>query len=102
MKRQKKKNPMPEGLRDEVLAADGKKCRRCGSRDSLHVHHVLYLSQGGKNLRENLLTLCNGCHGVVHSNKKLYQPACLAVLALREENGNKRSRVDQFVEKENG
>jgi len=104
MKRKKPSNPVPDGRRDEVLAVDGHRCRRCGGRGGyfgLHVHHVRYRWQkGGTHERNNLLTLCGECHDVVHSNKKLYQPACLALLTLREENGDKLSRVEQFVERE--
>lgn len=99
MKRRPAKNPMPAGLRDEVIAADGKKCRMCRSRQDLHVHHVLYRSQGGEHIRENLLTLCMSCHDIVHSNKRLYQPACLALLFRRETTGDKVSLVRDFVEK---
>ena len=103
IKRKKPSNPMPDGRREEVLEADGNKCRFCGSRGGvfgLHVHHVRYRGQpGGTHERNNLLTLCSECHDVVHSNKKLYQPACLALLAVREATGDKASRVTKYVER---
>ena len=48
---------MAAGLRD------GERCRRCGSVDSLEVHHVVPLAQGGNEFAlSNLITLCRDCH----------------------------------------
>lgn len=51
-----------------VLFRDGWKCRapRCGTRNSLHVHHVVFRSHGGPNIAANLVTLCETCHRRVH------------------------------------
>jgi predicted HNH restriction endonuclease len=53
-------------LRAEVFKRDKWKCRVCLSRDGLHGHHVKYRSQGGDDVRSNLLTLCSTCHDSVH------------------------------------
>jgi len=98
IKRKRAKNPMPEGLRDAVIASDGGKCRKCGISNDLHVHHILYRSQGGKHLAENLITLCRECHDVVHSNKGKWQPACLILMVRRQEHGDKHSPLSKFVE----
>ena len=98
IKRKGPKNPMPSGLRDAVIASDGGKCRRCGTSNRLHVHHVMYRSQGGKHVAENLITLCYTCHDVVHSNKDKWQPACLGLMVRRQEHGDKHSRLKKFVE----
>jgi hypothetical protein len=39
-----------------------------------HVHHIIYRSQGGKDLPENLISLDWKCHAMVHSNKPLWLP----------------------------
>jgi hypothetical protein len=49
------------GLRDRVLRRDGYRCRGCGSRSRLLVHH-----RDSRNEEELLLTLCIGCHMRVH------------------------------------
>jgi 5-methylcytosine-specific restriction endonuclease McrA len=98
MKPKKPKNPMPEALRDAVIASDGGRCRRCRTSDGLHVHHIVYRSQGGGHVAENLITLCYTCHDVVHSNKKKWQPAFLELSAVRQEHGDKHSRLKKFVE----
>jgi hypothetical protein len=49
------------GLRDRVLKRDGFRCRSCGARSRLLVHH-----RDKHNDEELLLTLCIGCHMRVH------------------------------------
>lgn len=54
-----------------VLARDGHKCqnRGCKSGDCrLHVHHIVWRSQGGSDDAENLITLCKTCHDRVHQD----------------------------------
>ena len=52
-----------------VLGRDGWKCRHCGLRQMLHVHHVQYRSEMGPDESWNLLTLCSYCHEEVHAYK---------------------------------
>ena len=59
---------VPPRLREKVLARDGHRCVCCGSMRTLHAHHVKLWSRGGKTVIENLVTLCNGCHGLVHDD----------------------------------
>lgn len=44
-------------------------CINCGSKKSLHVHHVLPLSKGGSNKLSNLSLLCERCHRKEHGNR---------------------------------
>ncbi len=59
---------IPPKTRREVLARDDHRCQApgCGRRRFLEVHHVVARSRGGSNAAENLVTLCSGCHRVVH------------------------------------
>jgi Holliday junction DNA helicase RuvB len=57
--------PLP--LRRKVLARDGHKCRLCGSRHRLHIHHIIPVSMGGPTELDNLITLCRSCHARVHA-----------------------------------
>ena len=52
-----------------VLDRDQWKCRRCGYRQSLHLHHIIFRSEMGVDESWNLITLCNTCHDAVHSGK---------------------------------
>ena len=53
-------------LRRQVLARDGHCCVACESPRSLMLHHVIFRSAGGPTTRDNLITLCARCHGLVH------------------------------------
>lgn len=51
-----------------VLERDGWKCRNCGSRNNLHVHHIVFRSQQGPDESWNLCVLCNYCHDGIHTD----------------------------------
>lgn len=52
-----------EETRLQVLERDEYKCSRCGkSLTSLEVHHIRARRHGGRNVPENLETLCTDCH----------------------------------------
>ena len=56
--------------RKRVLRRDDHQCRKCGgSRESLHVHHVRPISQGGSHDISNLEALCRSCHAKEHPTK---------------------------------
>jgi len=53
-------------LREQVLRRDGWRCQSCGSMVNLEVHHQEFRSQGGEDSDRNLITLCAGCHSLLH------------------------------------
>lgn len=53
-------------LRQTVRKRDGDKCVSCGSKWNLSVHHIHWRRYGGPTVAENLVTLCEGCHSLVH------------------------------------
>ena len=57
-----------EPLRLQILKRDSWRCQLCGSMQQLEVHHLVFRSHGGKDIDENLLTLCHSCHSAVHDN----------------------------------
>ncbi len=61
-------------LQAEVLDRDGG-CVVCGAWTDHPPHHVKYRSEGGKDVAENMVTLCPDCHYEVHhgSMTKLIQ-----------------------------
>lgn len=59
--------PTSDELREIVLERDSHQCRRCGETRNVTVHHRHWRCFGGKTVRENLLTLCEGCHAMVHA-----------------------------------
>ena len=79
LKAREEGKPLPQGvdyqhgerygittLREAVFARDGYTCQCCGRaiKDGaiLHVHHIVYRSQGGTNRMSNLITICDKCH----------------------------------------
>jgi hypothetical protein len=57
--------------RELILERDEYKCQNCGqSYSNLEVHHIVPLENGGSNSIGNLTTLCQDCHGSIHSNSK--------------------------------
>ena len=54
-------------LCNEILDRDAWKCKHCKYRQNLHVHHIVYRSQGGEDTPENLVTLCSQCHEAIHN-----------------------------------
>lgn len=75
---------IPARLRSEVRDRDGGLCRVCGAY-ARHpaLHHVLYRSEGGLHVIENLVTVHwmyqPQCHEMVHANKRKFQPILLEV-----------------------
>lgn len=65
-------------LKEKVKERDGHRCRWCGRRSRLEVHHIFYLSAGGPNADWNLIVLCLDCHAKAHSDLKQYRPLLLA------------------------
>lgn len=59
------RQPLKQGVRHEVLARDGFRCRYCGAsaeEAKLHVDHIRPVSRGGDNDPGNLLTACSACN----------------------------------------
>jgi len=68
---------MPDALRRRVLRRDGYKCVQCDwTRDlwnpddprHLEAHHLDRHVDGGENTEDNLITVCNVCHDVIHAD----------------------------------
>jgi 5-methylcytosine-specific restriction endonuclease McrA len=52
----------------QILKRDGWRCQACGSMQQLQVHHEEFRSHSGDDSEENLITLCERCHGLLHDN----------------------------------
>jgi len=59
---------IPPRLRREALERDGYRCRArgCGSHRFLNVHHMHATADGGPHRIDNVITVCNPCHTLVH------------------------------------
>jgi len=59
------RKPISASLRHEVFVKDGFKCTDCGATNkerTLHVDHIIPVSQGGGDELSNLQTLCDKCN----------------------------------------
>lgn len=58
-----------------VLNRDQYTCQKCKKKGvgksavKLHVHHIVFKSNGGTNAPNNLITLCESCHSKIHDYK---------------------------------
>lgn len=83
--------PSKVKLRNQVIERDGGNwCLFCGKPGpGLHLHRIIYGSQGGKYELDNCVQLCAKHHGEVHSSKKNWMP----ILKDHIENGTLKKGV---------
>lgn len=79
-------NTIPPEVRKLVTSRD-QSCRFCGTTNGLHLHHIVYRSQGGQHEVSNLILLCHEHHALVHSNKKRWFPVLRAYVWLQYTEG---------------
>jgi len=61
---------LTDSEREDIIDRDDQECRMCGSEETLEVHHIIPVSQGGGKDDDNLCTLCNDCHiEIAHDGK---------------------------------
>lgn len=59
----------------QTYLRDKGKCRLCGSKDDLHLHHINGRGKDKTNNVDNCVILCKKCHlDKVHKNNKYYRP----------------------------
>lgn len=60
-----------------VYWRDGYECQHCKGKSKdkrLHAHHIVFRSNGGTDAPDNLIALCETCHGKLHSGEFLIKP----------------------------
>lgn len=58
---------MSEKLRTQVFKRDKYYCQKCGRLEALEIHHIVPRVDNGKDILDNLITLCLACHKEWHS-----------------------------------
>lgn len=59
-----------DNMRAYVLSRDNYTCQCCKTKKgSLHIHHIVYRSNGGSDTSENLVVLCEKCHSKLHAGE---------------------------------
>lgn len=93
-----------EEMREVVLERDNRKCQFCGVSDDahtqrynkgLHVHHLNPRRNGGSDKKDNLLTVCLGCHKALESATKKAITNHLEAVLETVENMRKHARIDR-------
>lgn len=79
-----------ERIRKEIIELDGSRCKECGKvEESPHVHHIIpvrtFDNANDAHYKENLVTLCEGCHPEIESLERKAQIERLNVPRLEEE-----------------
>ena len=89
--------PVWKVKRQEAIERDGKRCRLCYSSKKLHVHHRYYPQVYGEEPLTDLITLCQECHDLFHSNMQVSQQkykekktASTRIVKRKEKRKNKR------------
>lgn len=57
-----KRPGVKKSIRTRILLRDEYNCRKCGRRESLNIHHIQAVMDGGSDEDDNLITLCVPCH----------------------------------------
>lgn len=60
-------------MRQQVLEYDDFSCLGCGRTKRLEVHHLIPIIYGGEDEFDNLITLCNKCHGMSEPRISIYE-----------------------------
>ena len=49
-------------LKKKIIAERGAQCQRCHGTDSIELHHIKHVANGGSDDPGNLQLLCHNCH----------------------------------------
>jgi hypothetical protein len=71
-------SPEWKSKRDAQIRDAGGRCQVCNSRYRLNCHHRTY-ERIGRELPEDLVVLCEVCHGIFHRNGRLARPPGIAI-----------------------
>jgi 5-methylcytosine-specific restriction endonuclease McrA len=77
---------MREAVRSRKGCEDG--CSVCGTLSDLQLHHIVPIAIGGRETKENKLTLCNACHKVI----TIYY-AMIGLMDVKVEYGQRAKRM---------
>ncbi len=85
----KKGRSIPAALKKRVLLRDGCTCQApgCGKKIYLTIHHLIAFAICGIHNIACLVTLCTGCHALVHEGKLSVEGEAPHQLIWRDENG---------------
>ena len=65
-----------KSIRSEAVKRDHKKCAICEDNSSLQVHHFKYPKDWNDDCVENVITICEDCHGIYHNHCHVHINVC--------------------------
>ena len=71
--------------RDNILRRDNYKCRICGSKEQIQVHHLAYEGLAWQVRDSDLITVCDKCHEDFENDKKLKEENILLPVDFTDE-----------------
>lgn len=86
-KSKKRRITVSKATYNYVIERDKYCCRLCGSTNWISLHHIKYRSERKDLINDasNCIMLCEGCHRLVHSNKKKWQPILLEMNKIKKD-----------------
>jgi hypothetical protein len=95
--RKRASQTIPPALRRAVLVRDGHCCRVPGCKNStfLDLHHIQLRSEGGRNVPENILTLCGAHHRAIHRGSLLIEKDVAGAVRFRHGDGSAYGQVPE-------
>lgn len=85
-----------ESRRKQIRERDGYTCAICGAPDSKHVHHIDYCKTNSLD-DDNLITLCQSCHGKTGANREYWRFVLTELMQQRATNHYKVSLLDMEI-----
>lgn len=82
-------------VRNRILRRDNAECVFCGLRGpgNVQIHHIVPVSEGGKDIGENLITICSDDHNMVHLDMDRYEKFLLEIAIRRENEHSGREKL---------
>ena len=53
-------------LRERIFTKDNRTCQKCGSTESITIHHIISVYMCGSNEDDNLTTYCRSCNSATN------------------------------------
>ncbi|MHC4964408.1 MAG: Holliday junction branch migration DNA helicase RuvB [Planctomycetota bacterium] len=87
--------PTPAPMRREILQRDRHLCLCCKAKKNLTVHHKRWRRFGGRTVPENLMTVCEDCHSLIHDRALVVRGRIPDRLRFDDRRGRPLERLDE-------
>jgi len=71
-------------IKDKLLVEAMHRCCLCPQHEDItDVHHIIFISEGGSDIEDNLMVVCPTCHAKIHRIRTMYRPKQLRMYKER-------------------